>query len=110
MRSTATDTLPPKVRRALAKLGSDIVTARKKRHLTVLMMTERTGVAKSTYLRVEKGDPSVSLGIYAMTLFVLGFGEALGELIEPSADEQGLLLDELRLPKRVRVKKLMQPF
>ncbi len=105
MKSAVTDTLPPKVRRSLVKLGADIATARKKRSLTTVMMAERLGVAKSTYLRVEKGDPTVSMGVYAMALFVLGFGDALGEIVDPRRDDQGLLLDVERLPKRVRVKK-----
>ena len=75
MRSTIIDTLPPGVKRALAKLGADIALARKKRSLTIMMIAERLGVAKSTYLKVEKGDPTVSLGTYAMAFFVLGFGE-----------------------------------
>lgn len=105
MKSAVTETLPPKVRRSLVKLGTDIATARKKRNLTVAMMTERLGVAKTTYLRVEKGDPTVSLGVYAMALFVLGFGQVLGEIVDPRRDDQGLLLDAERLPERVRVKK-----
>ena len=105
MKSAVTDILPPKVRRSLAKLGLDLATARKKRSLTTAMMAERLGVAKSTYLRVEKGDPTVSMGVYAMALFVLGFGDALGEIVDPRRDDQGLLLDNERLPKRVRVKK-----
>lgn len=109
MKSAVTDTLPPKVRRSLVKLGMDIATARKKRNLTTAMMAERLGVAKSTYLRVEKGDPTVSMGVYAMALFVLGFGDALGEIIDPRRDDQGLLLDAERLPKRVRVKKSAAP-
>lgn len=105
MKSAVTDILPPKVRRSLAKLGLDLATARKKRSLTTAMMAERLGVAKSTYLRVEKGDPTVSMGVYAMVLFVLGFGDALGEIVDPRRDDQGLLLDVERLPKRVRVKR-----
>jgi len=105
MKSAITDTLPPKVRRSLVKLGVDLATARKKRNLTAVMMAERLGVAKSTYLRVEKGDPTVSMGVYAMALFVLGFDDALGEIVDPRRDDQGLLLDVERLPKRVRVKK-----
>jgi DNA-binding XRE family transcriptional regulator len=105
MRSTVTDTLPPSVRRALAKLGADIAVARKKRSLTTMMMAERLGVAKSTYLKVEKGDPTVMLGTYAMALFVLGFGTALGDLVDASRDDQGLLLDAERLPRRVRAPK-----
>jgi len=41
-----------------------------------------------------------------MALFVLGFGEAFRDLIDARSDEDGLLLDEERLPKRVRIKKL----
>ena len=40
-----------------------------------------------------------------MALFVLGFGSPLGALIDVSRDDTGLLLDEARLPKRVRMKK-----
>src|SRR5882762_7578847 len=109
MRSAVLDTLPLKVRRSLTKFGADLMLARKKRNLTTRMMAERLGVAKSTYLRVERGDPTVSLGAYAMALFVLGFGDALGELVDPSRDDQGMLLDAERLPKRVRTKKAPQP-
>ena len=69
------------------------------------MMAERIGVAKSTYSRIEKGDAAVAMGAYAMALFVLGFGEVLGDVADVRRDDQGLLLDEQRLPKRVRVKK-----
>jgi transcriptional regulator with XRE-family HTH domain len=109
MRSTVFDTLPQKVRRSLTKFGADIALARKKRTLTSRMMAERLGVGKSTYLRVEEGDPTVSMGIYAMALFVLGFGDALGEVVDPRRDDQGLLLDAKRLPKRIRIKKVPQP-
>jgi hypothetical protein len=65
-----------------------------------------SGSAKSTYLKVEKGDPSVSMGVYAMALFVLGFGDAIGDIVDPRRDDVGLLLDVERLPKRVRPKKV----
>jgi hypothetical protein len=65
-------------------------------------------VAKSTYLKVEKGDPTVAMGAYAMTLFVLGFETALGDLVDPGHDDQGLLLDAERVPRRVRVRKTPQ--
>lgn len=73
------------------------------------MMAQRTGLAKSTYARVEKGDPAAALGAYAMALFVLGFGPAFGNLTDARRDEEGLLSDEDRLPKRVRVKKAPTP-
>lgn len=105
MRSAVVDILPARVRRSLAKFGDDIAIARRKRHLTVSMMAERVGVGENTYSRAEKGDPTVSLGVYAMALFVLGLGDVFGEVIDQTRDEQGLLLDVERLPKRVRLKK-----
>ena len=102
MRSAVHDILPPHLRRALVRFGDGIAIARKKRRLTVAMMAERAGVARSTYLRIEKGDARVALGAYAMVLFVLGFGDALGDLVDPGRDDHGLLLDVGRLPKRVR--------
>ena len=109
MRSAIHDVLPIRLRHALSKFGHDLAVARRKRHLTVAMMAERTGLAKGTYLRIEKGDPSVAMGAYAMTLFVLGFGDVFSNLTDARRDEVGLLLDEERLPKRVRVKRISTP-
>lgn len=105
MRSAVVDILPPKLKRSLVKFGSDIALARRKRRLTTAMMAERVGAAKTTYIRVEKGDPTVGLGVYAMALFVLGLGDVFGDLADARKDDLGLALDEERLPKRVRVKK-----
>lgn len=105
MRSAVHDTLPPPLRRALKKLGRDLSIARRRRRLTATMMAERVGVGRSTYLRAERGDPSVSMGVYAMTLHALGAAKGLGDLLDPGQDEQGLLLETERLPRRVRVKK-----
>ena len=106
MRSAIHDVLPAGVRRSLSKFGHDLAVARRKRQLTMGMVAERTGLAKSTYARIEQGDPAVALGAYAMALFVLGFGEVFGDLTDARRDDDGLLLDEERLPKRVRIKKL----
>jgi len=80
MKSSVQDVMPAKVRRSLSKFGGDLAVARRKRSLTIAMMAERAGVATSTYLRVEKGDPTVAMGVYAMVLFVLGLGAPLGEV------------------------------
>lgn len=103
MKSAAYEMMPPQLRRALRKFGRDIAVARKKRRLTTAMMEERLGVSKTTYLRVEKGDPTVGMGIYAMALFVLGLGTPFADVADVRHDDQGLLLEVERLPKRVRV-------
>ena len=109
MRSAIHDVLPAGLRRSLSKFGHDLAMARRKRHLTAAMMAERIGLAKSTYARIEQGDPAVSMGAYAMALFVLGFGEALGNLADIRSDNEGLLLDEERVPKRVYIREAKSP-
>ena len=101
MKSAVNDILPQNVRGSLVKLGADLSIARRKRRLTAAMMCERLGVSKSTWQRMEKGDPTVSMGAYAQALFVLGFGTPWAKLVDQRNDEQGLLLEVEHLPKRV---------
>ncbi|MGH7022986.1 MAG: helix-turn-helix transcriptional regulator [Caulobacteraceae bacterium] len=105
MRSAVFDVLPPRLKRSIAKFGRDLAVARRKRHLTAAMMAERIGVAKATYQRLEKGEPSVAFGAYVMALFVLGFGDAFADLADAAHDPLGLSLDAQRAPKRVRPRK-----
>ena len=94
--------LPLPVKRALAKLGEDIRNARLRRRITTTMMAERAFITRTTFRKVERGDPGVSLGIYATVLFVLGLTPRLAELADTRADEVGLQLEQERLPQRVR--------
>jgi hypothetical protein len=55
-----------------------------------------------TLRKVERGDPGVSLGIYATVMFVLGLAPRIADLADSRADDVGLQLEEERLPKRVR--------
>ena len=105
MKSEAYEILPTPVRRSLRKLGRDIRVARTKRRLTVAMMMERVGVSKVTYLKVEKGDPRVGMGIYGTTLMALGLGTPLADIADPAQDDEGLALEEARLPERVRLQR-----
>ena len=105
MRSAVFDLMPQRLRRSLVKLGRDLAFARRKRGLTAAMMAERLGVSRSSYFRIEKGDPTVAMGAYAMAIFVLGLGTPFADLADARNDEHGLLLDAERVPKRVRVKK-----
>jgi transcriptional regulator with XRE-family HTH domain len=93
--------MPLPVKRALAKLGDDIRTARLRRRITTTLMAERAMITRTTLSKVEKGDPGVSLGIYATVLFILGMSSKLGEIADVRSDDVGLRLDEDRLPKRV---------
>jgi transcriptional regulator with XRE-family HTH domain len=97
--------LPTSVRRELARLGQDLSMARKRRRLTTAIVAERAFVSRNTITRVERGDASVSIGIYATVLFVLGMPDRIGALADPTADRIGLGLESEQLPKRVRLAK-----
>lgn len=97
--------LPLPATRALRKLGRDIRDARLRRRIPMAVVAERASTTRKTLHRIEKGDPSVSIGILASVLFVLGLADRLGELADVRRDEQGLALEEERLPKRIRPKK-----
>jgi transcriptional regulator with XRE-family HTH domain len=109
MKSGAFDVIAPRVRRSLGKFGGDIGLARRKRGLTAAMMAERIGVSRSTYFRIEKGDPTVAMGAYVMALYVLGLDTPFADLADARQDEHGLLLDAERVPKRVRARKEPRP-
>lgn len=94
--------LPVPVRRALRKLGADISTARRLRGISTTLMAERAFIARNTLASAEKGDPGVSIGIYATLLFVLGLDGRLADLADPAHDPIGRTLEAERLPKRVR--------
>ena len=101
-----TPLLPIAVRRALATLGTDLQHARRRRRLTTMMVAERAHITRPTLLRVERGDPSVSLGVYATVLWVLGFGDRISRLAASETDAVGLSLEDERLPKRISSRRL----
>ena len=53
---------PRTVRQAAQLLGSQIKQARIERRWTVRELAERAGVSTNTLLKVERGDPTVTLG------------------------------------------------
>ena len=100
-----TSPLPGPVKVALKKLGADISDARKRRRVPTTLMAERAFISRSTLGRIEKGDPSVSLGNYAAVLFVLGLTDRLKNLVDANNDPVGRALEEERLPKRIHLPK-----
>ena len=97
-----THPLPIPVARVLRQLGSNISYARRRRRIPVAIMAERASISPTTLNKVEKGEPGVSLGIYARVFFVLGLIDQVGNLADPGMDVLGLELAEEDLPKRIR--------
>ena len=93
--------LPISVKKGLRKLGRDIRKARLRRRITMVLLSERASISRTTLTKIEGGDPSVSMGSYASVLFVLGLQSNLANVADIYKDELGLALDEDKLPKRV---------
>lgn len=68
------------------------------------VMAERAFVTRKTLGRVERGDPTVSLGIYATVLFLLGMVERVEHLVDATTDRLGIELEDEQLPKRIRAR------
>ena len=91
------------VGRALRKLGHNIRDARRRRRIPVAILAERASISRTTLNKVEKGEPGVSLGIYATVIFVLGMIDRLADIADPRHDAVGLELEQENLPERIRL-------
>jgi len=94
-----------RVEQALKKLGRDIQDARKRRRISTSLMAERIGITRATLSRLEAGDPKVSMGSYAIALYVLGKLDELEKIIDRTRDPLGLDLMDEQLPVRIRTKR-----
>jgi transcriptional regulator with XRE-family HTH domain len=77
--------LLPKLAKTMAILGENIKLARLRRKLTAEQVAERAGISRRTLVSVEKGLPSVAMGIYVQVLFVLGLSD---DITKVAADDK----------------------
>ena len=103
-RSIGINALPESCRDQLKHLGENIKLARKRRRIRQQDMAERIAVAIKTYRKIERGDPTVGIGLYLSALFLLGIHEDFSLLAAPDRDSTGLSLENKYLPERVRLK------
>ena len=90
------------VRNGLKRLGEDIRKARLRRRLKMTVVAERAGISRETLAKIQKGNPGVSMGNYAMVIFAIGLGVKWMTLAAIDKDEIGRILDEERIPRRAR--------
>ena len=90
----------PKTTQILSSVGTQIRLARLRRRLSVELVAERAGVSRQTVWKVEKGSPSVAIGIYAKVLAAIGLQEDL--LLLAKDDELGRLLQDAALDRYKR--------
>ena len=94
--------LPTVAADQLQKLGRDISVARKRRRLSMREMAARMMVNLKTVQRLEKGDPTVGIGIFTTALWILGMHRRIGDLVSPENDTAGLQEDIRNLPRDFR--------
>lgn len=85
--------MPPSTAAALAQLGADLAVARLRRKESLKTWAKRIGVSVPTLLRLESGEPTVSLGVLATALWLIGRDGALASLATPKEDRGALELD-----------------
>jgi hypothetical protein len=95
-------TRPLPVGRALLKLGRDIREARIRRRIPTVVMASRALITRMTLYKIERGDPTVSVGSYATVLFGLGMIDRFSEIADVKFEGVGTPPDEEQLPKRIR--------
>ena len=66
-----TAVLMPQTLDILETMGAQIKRARLRRKISADLVAERAGVSRATLWSVEKGSPSVSIGMYAAVLHAL---------------------------------------
>ena len=84
----------PGTKRELRFLGTKIREARLRRELPQSLIAERASISVYTIGRIEKGDPAVSIGAYALVLQSLGLLEGWGQIADALGDQ--LAQEQLR--------------
>lgn len=84
-------------------VGEQIKLARLRRNLSVAQIAERATCSPLTVSRLEKGSPTVSIGIYLRVLYALQLEDDI--LLLAKEDELGRRLQDLSLTNRRRASK-----
>ena len=100
MRKAAYNILPG-TEEILRTMGEQIKLARLRRSLPAELVAERAGISRASLWKVEKGDPSVAMGIYAAVLHALNNMDK-DLLMVAKDDEMGRRLQDLELITRKR--------
>lgn len=92
-------TLPGPVSRSLKAMGANLRIARKRRKETMAAFAERMQVSVPTLRKMENGDPTVSIAVYAMALWLVGRLNWLPQIADPAVDEVALDLELSRIQR-----------
>ena len=98
----------PQAKKTLEMFGENIKLARLRRKLSMEQVAERAGISRSTLVKIEKGDDSVSMGSYFQVLFVMRLDKdflevARDDVLGRKIQDAGLVTKQ-RAPRRSRNK------
>lgn len=96
--------LLPQTEEILGQMGEQIKLARLRRKISADLVAERAGISRTSLWAVEKGSPSVAIGIYASVLHALGNMDK-DLLLIAKDDELGRKLQDLELTVKKRAPK-----
>ena len=103
-KSTMGTKLPRKLEQKMQVVGEQIKLARLRRNLSVAQVAERATCSSLTVSRIEKGAPTVAIGIYLRVLYALQLDDDILSLAKD--DELGRALQDMNLPQRERASKM----
>ncbi len=95
--------LPLKLEQKMKIVGEQIRLARLRRNLSLAQIADRATCSTLTLSRIEKGTPTVSIGIYLRVLYALQLDDDI--LCLAKDDKLGKMLQDLNLKKRERASK-----
>ena len=102
-KSTMGTKLPRKLEQKMQTVGEQIKLARLRRNLSVAQVAERATCSPLTVSRIEKGAPTVAIGIYLRVLDALQLDNDILSLAKD--DKLGRTLQDMNLPQRERASK-----
>ena len=102
-KSTMGTKLPRKLEQKMQVVGEQIRLARLRRNLSVAQVAERATCSPLTVSRIEKGVPTVAIGIYLRVLYALQLDDDI--LFLAKDDVLGRTLQDMNLPQRERASK-----
>jgi len=95
--------LPRKLEQKMQIVGEQIRLARLRRNLSIAQVAERATCSPLTVSRIEKGAPTVAIGIYLRVLYALQLDDDILHLAKD--DKLGRALQDMNMVPRERASK-----
>lgn len=102
-KSTMATRLPRRLEENMKIVGEQIKLARLRRNLSIAQVAERAMCSELTEARVEKGSPTVAIGIYLRVLYALQLEDDI--LFIAKEDKLGKELQDIAMINRERASK-----